>query len=197
MNTKTDLDTAVLHVVRLKGRASSAGIALAIPAEEEPALATLERLAEEGLVIHRTGRVGGWILTPAGRERSDQLVRDERDRLDLGALGGLYDERFLRLNREFKALCTRWQVARGDEAEFGRELERLHAENLTLLKRFGALADRLREGYEGRFRAAHLRFLGGDHNALLQPLTDSYHDVWLELHEDLLLVLDRRREEDD
>ena len=40
-----------------------------------------------------------------------------------------------------------------------------------------------------RLDDAAWRFVGGDHTALARPLARSYHDVWMELHEDFLVTL--------
>jgi len=45
----------------------------------------------------------------------------------------------------------------------------------------------------GRVIAALEAVQAGDHERLAAPLRDSYHDVWMELHQDLLLSLDRQR----
>ena len=47
--------------------------------------------------------------------------------------------------------------------------------------------------YSRRLDRAATRFVGGEHAALAQPLARSYHDVWMELHEDFLVTLDLNR----
>ena len=44
-----------------------------------------------------------------------------------------------------------------------------------------------------RFSTALERLRAGDTDAFTRPLTDSYHDVWMQLHEDLLLTMGRER----
>ena len=48
--------------------------------------------------------------------------------------------------------------------------------------------------YTGRLADAAARFAAGDPHALARPLARSYHDVWMELHEDFLVTLRRERD---
>lgn len=193
MTTTEEFDTAVLHSLRLKGRASTSSVAAAIGAPEDVTATLLEANAAKGLVLLRTGRISGWLLTPEGRANVGDRIDTEKSTVDTAIMGALYDDEFLKLNGQFKELCTHWQLKTGN-IEF--ELTRIHDANLVLLERFAASAPRFAR-YVPRFVAAYDRFNGGDTTALLQPMRDSYHDVWLELHEDLLILLDRQREEDD
>ncbi|MFS8099438.1 hypothetical protein LFM09_20140 [Lentzea alba] len=196
MTTTEEFDTAVLHSLRLKGRASTSSIAAAIGADEEIAAAVLEANAAKGLVLLRSGRISGWLLTPEGRTNIGERISIEKSTVDLAVMGALYDDEFLKLNGKFKELCTHWQLAGGKAEVVETELTTIHEANLILLERFGASAPRFTK-YVARFVSAYDRFRGGEAAALLQPMRESYHDVWLELHEDLLILLDRQREEDD
>ena len=115
-------------------------------------------------------------------------------------------EAFLPLNREVLQMCTDWQVRQGgaandhtDAAYDWAVIGRLDA----LDDRVGPLVRRLAESderfapYRERLRAARRRVADGEHDWLTSPRVDSYHTVWMELHEALLaaLGLERRREE--
>jgi hypothetical protein len=50
------------------------------------------------------------------------------------------------------------------------------------------------EWYRKRLDAALERLRGGQTMAFLSPLSDSYHDIWMELHQDLRLLLGPPRE---
>ena len=50
--------------------------------------------------------------------------------------------------------------------------------------------------YRERLDRALIRVDGGDHTMLAAPLTDSYHTVWFELHEDLLTTLGIERSQE-
>jgi hypothetical protein len=195
VSTEAELDAALLHSLRIKGRATESALAAAIPAAIDDVEAALRRGLAEDWFVSRGGRLAGWLLTPAGREQWARQHEAERAGCDIAGLESLYDNDFLGLNGEFKAMCTRWQLV-GDLASTTDELNRIHRDNLALLERFSVLLPRF-AGFAARFDAALARFTGGDSKALLQPLTDSYHDIWLELHEDLLLLLEKQREEND
>ncbi|MCE6993958.1 hypothetical protein LZG04_03900 [Saccharothrix sp. S26] len=193
MTTTEEFDTAVLYSLLLKGRASTSSIAAAIGATEDATATLLEASAAKGLVLLRTGRISGWLLTPEGRAHVGDRIDTEKSAVDRATMGALYDDEFLRLNSRFKELCTHWQLKGGNVES---ELTRIHEANLVLLERFTTSAPRFAR-YVPRFVGAYDRFSGGDATALLQPMRESYHDVWLELHEDLLILLDRQREEGD
>ena len=50
--------------------------------------------------------------------------------------------------------------------------------------------------YTARLQRAADLVAAGDHNYLASPRVDSYHGVWFELHEDLILLAGRTREEE-
>ena len=52
-------------------------------------------------------------------------------------------------------------------------------------------------GYRPRLRAARERVAEGASDWLTSPRIDSYHTVWMQLHEDLLLALGRDRASED
>jgi hypothetical protein len=189
--TRTAPETAVLHSLRVKGRATEAALAAATGLSDVDIADALRAGLGNGWFAQRTGRLAGWLLSPAGREAWTELNAGERAAIDLDALGGRYDTEFLVLNREFKDLCTRWQLETDASG-----LDRIDEALTGLLTLFADQLPRFAQ-YRPRFTAALRRFTEGDPKALLQPLTDSYHDIWLELHEDLLLLLDKQRDPDD
>ncbi|MGI8791662.1 MAG: MarR family transcriptional regulator [Acidimicrobiales bacterium] len=187
----------VLHALRLKGFADTDGIAdlTGLPVDGvERALKTADA---EGLAKFRDGRLSGWMLTPDGRALHATLLADEleksgaRSAIDSGYRG------FLALNDELKQICTDWQLREGDLNDHGDTaydrsvIDRLLALHVTVepvtdslgqsLARFGRYAPRL-------VRAARL-VDGGDHDWFTGVTIDSYHTVWFQLHEDLLVTL--------
>ena len=124
------------------------------------------------------------------------------------ALGsGAAYERFERINRELLRLFTDWQMmpAGGErvpndhsDPDYDRDivdrLGALHERALKPLERFQALDPRLGE-YIRRLESAYDKVLAGDHDWVSGARIDSYHTVWFELHEDLLRMLGREREE--
>lgn len=132
------------------------------------------------------------MLTGEGRERHSQLHPREVSEEQQEALEPAY-EAFLEPNRRFKALTTRWQTSGAtDTAPLLGELRALH-QNLGALLATATEAVPRMSFYLPRFEAALGRFAGGDLDALAKPMTGSYHDVWMELHEDLLVTLGHER----
>ncbi|WP_053761742.1 MULTISPECIES: hypothetical protein [Streptomyces] len=193
----------VLHLLVLKGMASADLLVAGTGHERDDVLAELEKLRADGLVTHMERR-GLWRVAPEGRQRhaalmDDDLADDARDRIRREY------ERFLPLNDRFKELCTRWQLRDGatndhrDAAYDGArvsELGAVHEQVVPILAhlaavrpRFGRCADRLARAL------TDLR--AGQHKAFTGVLCDSYHDVWMELHRDLLLTLGIEREDEE
>jgi hypothetical protein len=113
---------------------------------------------------------------------------------------------FRSLNRAVLQVCTDWQVRPGgalnDHADAAYDwsvLDRLEA----LDDRAGPLVRRLAgvdprfSPYHERLREARRRVVDGEREWLTSPRIDSYHTVWMELHEELLtaLGLERQTEE--
>jgi pyruvate,orthophosphate dikinase len=119
------------------------------------------------------------------------------------ALGALYTQ-FTGCNAELKQLAFGWQQREGevndhtdavyDQAILDR-LAGMHARFAPVLDRLIAVAPRLAP-YPLRFSAAMARIAAGDHAFLLRPVIDSYHTVWMELHEDLIGLAGRTRREE-
>ncbi len=199
---------AVLHHVRLKGFATLEGLAEETGLSIDDAGAALAAIEAAGLAENRTGRVPGYRLTAAGRDAQTQAAAAELgDPAVAAAIDGWY-RAFLTLNPELVATCTAWQV-RGttadavlggaalqlnDHADAGYDaavtdrLERVHARALPVctgltaqLPRFGRYAPRLATALD-KVRAGRTEWFAA-------PLIDSYHTVWMELHEDLLVTL--------
>jgi hypothetical protein len=182
---------AVLHALRVKGAATVEDVTR-ISAADDPA-SVLAMLVADGLAVrHDAGGRQYFTLTEAGAQR------DARAMLALSpggeTLAGLYDERFLALNRRFKELCASWQQ-QGESIELIEQAEEIHATLEQFLAAAAAHAPHL-ERYRVRLGASIDAFLDGDPSALMAPTGDSYHNTWFELHEDLLATLGRKRAEE-
>lgn len=173
--------------------AQAAGIA------GEQAEAMLRDLAERGWVRYRDGkRAQGWMLLGEGRAEAERLVASETEESGMSArIEGLYRS-FLVLDPELKQVCTDFQV-RDDQslndhsdpeydaaviarlAEINRRVQPIVAGLAEALDRYGH--------YGGRLDFAISRVSEGDINWFTKPSLDSYHEVWFELHEDLLVTL--------
>ena len=167
----------VLHEVRLRGVASL---------EESPSVV---RLVQVGFVVRS---VRGVRITPAGRAEHARLALIEPGSDAADAVRRAH-QRFLPLNRELLRICHDWQVAR-DWGVIDR-LRSLDERAGPVVSRLGRTVPRF-AGYRPRLRAAFVHVDEGDGEWLTSPKLDSYHTVWMQLHEDLLLALGTDRSEE-
>ncbi|MGH9035656.1 MAG: MarR family transcriptional regulator [Acidimicrobiia bacterium] len=162
----------------------------------------LERAGNDGLVVERTGRISGWILTPEGRAAHARLLADELAEHGCRPQVEVANEAFLALNEPFKEICTAWQLRPGGspndhgdlayDAGIVADLVALHPQAVAVTTGLATLLPRFAR-YEHDFTAALDRLRTGDPRALAAPLSGSYHDHWMELHQDLLSTLGRER----
>lgn len=179
-------DEQVLHELRVRGTAADDGDAAA-------------RLVDAGFAIRRREVL---MLTPAGRAEADLRFRLAGE--DGAAVQSAYD-RFLPLNRGLIQICSDWQVRAGgvpnDHKDPGYDwavIDRLVAHDEQtgpVVRSLGRQVSRFAQ-YRDRLRGARRRVEADEHDWLLSPRIDSYHTVWMQLHEDLLLGLGLNRAEE-
>jgi hypothetical protein len=178
-----------LHEVRLRRVSVAEGV-------------YVRRLTEIGLVT-RASR--GVRVTSEGRDAHAAWARlAPGSDAEAGAQRAY--ERFLPLNRELLRVCSAWQVRPGGVPNDHLDLRY----DWSIIDRLRALDERAAPpinriarmhprfaSYRPRLRAALARIDDGDFEWLTSPRCDSYHTVWMQLHEDLLLALgiDRSAEE--
>jgi hypothetical protein len=115
-------------------------------------------------------------------------------------------EAFLPVNRRLRDVCTAWQC-RPDgspndhadaayDAEVRDRLEDVHEAVLPVLDRLATVVPGFGR-YPQRLAAALDRLDDGEPAWLASPVLDSYHTVWMQLHQELLLCLGISREEDE
>jgi len=183
-------ELAVLQAVRLKGRIS----------RDELGSELVDEVVAAGLLID-----GPMVrLSPEGRVRLDELLTNERSSADTGLVAAAYDE-FRPINAEFKAVVTDWQLRDGqpnahddpdyDAAVLAR-LDDVHRRVLPVVNNVSAELPRL-GSYSTKLAAALDRVHAGDTQWLSRPLIDSYHTVWFELHEELILAAGKTRKAED
>jgi hypothetical protein len=163
------------------------------------------RAERSGWIRHRDGMAAGWSLTPEGRRIGADRLRAELDAVGAGSEVQACYQGFLPLNAELLAVCTEWQtvVVAGEHVPNDHtdpERDAAVLERLTVLHRrarpvLDALADALDrfEGYVPRLDRAHDHVLAGRTEWITKPTVDSYHGIWFELHEHLLVTLGRER----
>lgn len=190
-------ELAVLQAVRLKGRVSRADLAATLGESTDDVVGTVERLTKSGLLIDGPPL----RVSPDGRVRLDELLADERRDVDTAALADTYTD-FRAVNAEFKALVTDWQLKDGspnthDDAAYDAEvlgrLDDVHRRVTPIVTAAAAQVPRLSH-YSTKLQAALDNVHGGDTAWLSRPLIDSYHTVWFELHEELIVAAGLTRE---
>lgn len=190
MNGDTDPEArALLHGLRLRGMMS---------AVEERAAVTL---VAGGLAV----RKGSFLaLTSRGRETADARARLAEGSDEETAARRAY-ESFVPLNCELLQVTTDWQVRPGnvpndhdDQAYDWCVIDRLKALDeraAPIVRRLARAVERF-GGYRDRLRAALARVEDDEPDWFASPRCDSYHTVWMQLHEDLLLALGLERAEE-
>ena len=190
--------TAVLQMVRLKGRVNASMLTDSLGLTQDAAQNQIAAWLAAGAIQDAKGQ---YRMTPAGREQLAARIEQERAVVHQDELHAAYD-RFHELNSEFKALVTDWQVRAGQpndhadaayDAKIMERLAGLDARWQPLLKQMLAIAPRLTP-YPTRFAVALQRVRAGDSAWFARPILDSYHTVWFELHEDLMGLLGLSRE---
>jgi hypothetical protein len=162
----------------------------------------LDELASSGHVEHRAGGpLTGWSLTPAGRAEHARLLRRELDLTGARPVIATAYRRFRELNPRVLELTSRWQVRRiagrlvrndhtdpGYDAAVLDELADVHERAVPLCDDLAASLQRYRR-YRPELDSALARARAGDGDHVAKPVLRSYHTVWFELHEDLLVTL--------
>jgi hypothetical protein len=195
----------ILCALRIKGVAGDDALCAITGLAPATVGLCIAELSESGLVVRRTGRFAGLALTPPGRERFEGTLRAELSMVGRGdELRAIYS-RFTPLNETFKLACTAWQVRDLDtqllndhkdaayDAEVLQRLGQVHEMVTPIVGDLAGILSRF-ERYGVRLLDALQRVRTGDADAFTRPMSESYHDVWMELHEDLLLTLGMERD---
>jgi pyruvate,orthophosphate dikinase len=190
-----------IHAVGIKGMAPAEAVAIALLSTPDVVRPLLDRLVDEGFAVTVAG---AYRLTDAGRSRRAQLLAAEQNALGaeraLAALDG-----FLALDQRVKGAVTDWQVRPSEgepvlndhsDPDYDRailaRLAGLHAEAAAWIPPL-EMAWRRARRYRVRLDGAMERVLDGDHRYVASPRVDSYHGIWFELHEELILLAGHTR----
>ena len=191
------IELKVLQAVRLKGRIAPADIAATVGDEPMTVADAVRAATETGLLSEgKTVR-----LSPEGRARLNELLAAERKDADHVAISDAYDK-FRSVNADFKALVADWQLKSGepnphdDQAYDSAVLDRLVDVHERVTPVTAAVASQLPRlaRYSEKLDAALAKVESGDTTWLTRPIVDSYHTVWFELHEELILAAGLTRE---
>jgi hypothetical protein len=186
----------VIHALCVKQVAAVPELVALTSMDQEALERQLALLEHAGEAIFRT-RHELWQPTPDGAARHKHRLADELTRNpEADHLRQAYDE-FLPLNVALKEQCGNWQLRNGSPNEhddvaydtgvldglgvIDQKAGHILAAMTAALPRLGGYRPRLEEVY-GRLRQ-------GDADAFTGVSCGSYHDIWMELHQDLILTL--------
>jgi len=192
---------SLLRVTAIKGFALPEGLADAVLSTADDVRAVVEQLVLGGFV---EPSAGAYKLTDAGRARADEAVAGERDAWGVDAATAALDA-FLDIDHRVKDVVTAWQmrdpqtINDHSDADYDTSvLDRLaaiHADATAWLQAIEPNIPRFRD-YGVRLSRALDAARGGDGRYVASPRVDSYHGIWFELHEDLIQLAGRTREQE-
>ena len=200
----TTLIHLVMHAAAIKrnGRAEAISSILGLDVR------TISKTLEKGVSMGRLVEVDNtYLLSPAGRmildseySRFCDEVRSNTEFLEMY-------EKFEAINRELKQLITEWQTIKvgsqlipndhSDSDYDEKIIDRLgviHDKFEPTLDRMALTVKRF-STYRAKLMNALEKSEDGEVEWVSDAQTESYHTVWFELHEDLLRLLGRIREE--
>lgn len=199
---REELRFEVLKMVTLKKMATVPAVAEASGVSLKDAEIAVEELAASGDVISTGGHV---MVTSTGEAR----VRAYADRR-YGSLRGdpavqRWSARFDSINHRFLETVSAWQTTpvedvpndHSDPDYDARVISRLEAVIVRMNQLLEQLSDKVPRmaRYKHRLEAALEKIDAGDERYVSDPDVDSAHTIWFEMHEAVLLVLGRDREE--
>ncbi len=182
-----------MHALRIKGFAKVEVVAEVADLDPDVVSDVLHALAADDLAAFREAR-SLWQLTPAGRSAHGAALGAAAADGARTLSGACAD--FLKLNERFKELCGQWQMRDGqpndhDDPAYDRgvvdQLAALHDDTRPVLSALTEALPRLGP-YSRRLERTCRRVLEGENNMFTGVMCGSYHDVWMELHEDLILT---------
>ena len=194
----------VLHAAAIKRHAPAAAIAALAGVRVDQAQAQLDTLVATGRAMEAKG---GYALTPlAGVALQARYAGHFASLREDAGFCGAY-EGFERINNTLKQIITDWQTLdvggqkvandHSDKAHDAAVIDRLgglHEQAEPILTKLAAGLPRLKY-YGDKLLAAVEAAEDGDREWVSDIRRDSYHTVWFELHEELLRIMGREREE--
>jgi pyruvate,orthophosphate dikinase len=201
VGTQTVGTDDALRALTVKGNGDAAAIATALGCSSDRAADLLTTLVSAG---QAEPWQGVFRITEHGKQDGLALLRADADgwgsQNAVAALDG-----FGAFNAKLKSIATDWQAkgpgvfndhtdAAYDAAVLAR-LGDLHAAVATWLEPLITALPRLAR-YRARLDAAAAAVVAGNGKYIANPKVDSYHNIWFELHEDLIYLAGRTRAEE-
>ena len=202
MAHQSDPAFRAFHALRIKGFAKADMVADIADIPLAEAESHLKSLLERELAMFREARAL-WQITPAGKEAHREALAADTPAEVTAALHAPY-EKFLVINTSFKELCGEWQLRDGQpndhsDAKYDAgvidKLVAMKNDSVPIVAAMGDILGRIAP-YVPRLESTSQRVVAGEHNMFTGVMCGSYHDVWMELHEDLILTqgIDRAAE---
>lgn len=157
---------------------------------------TLEALVVMGLIVSD----GLVTATPAGMAALESWYATDRQYVAPAEQQDLLDD-FKPLDRQVKRLASAWQNAVEQDnwdlrLKCVEDLQSHHEAASEYLERATTIIHRF-ENFKVRLDSTMNRILDGEMDYFVGVRCDSYHTVWFQLHEDLLRLFQKQREDDD
>lgn len=194
----------VMHGLAIKKSGTPEAIAGIVGLDTDDVRGVLAKLVEAKRCVEAQGK---YLLTPPARMALDsdysRLYGDLRG--DAAFKAGY--EGFERINNPLKQLITDWQTVpvggervpndHSNEDYDGKIIDRLgelHERAEAVLNQLAAVLPRM-SIYREKLLAALEKAEDGEIEWVSDAKIESYHTLWFELHEDLLRLMGREREE--
>jgi len=194
----------VLHGLAIKKHATPEAVAGVLGLDVNVVRATLGKLVETKRVVEAQGK---YLLAPAARMALDMEYAPLYGDLRANAAFASGYEDFERLNTTLKQLITEWQTVdvrghrvqndHGNKDYDDRLIDRLgnlHERAELALDRLASALPRF-SIYRDKLGAALEKAENGEIAWVSDAKIESYHTLWFELHEDLLRLMRRERDE--
>jgi pyruvate,orthophosphate dikinase len=193
---------AALRILAIKGYVAPEALAAAVPGSTtDDAAGVLDGLVADGLAELAAG---SFRLTADGKAMGRELLEADAAAWGPDRAEAALDA-FLQLDGRVKTIATAWQMRDVDgapvfndhtdaayDAGVLADLAAVHVGAMALLARVADELPRL-AAYGVRLEAANAAAQAGDGRYMASPRVDSYHGIWFELHEDLILLAGRNR----
>jgi pyruvate,orthophosphate dikinase len=196
----TDAET-LIACLYIKGFGKTEALSEALGEPAEAVEAVLTELVASG---HAEQTRVGARLSAQGKVLAQERLAAERASVDHVRLEEEYG-RFTKLNADFKALVTDWQMREVDgkrtlndhkdeiyDTEVLSRFAALHALTAALIEDISVYAPRV-GAYKRRLASALVKIEAKDPRYVTAPDRDSYHTVWFELHQHLINLLGTTR----
>lgn len=199
-----DIGLLVLHGLAVKKAGTAEDVSTVLGEDVVTVQQALDGAQSQGDVV---GAKGMFMPTSSGRARLEgaygEAFSEVRDDEEFTSAA----DRFETVNRKLLALLTRWQSV----PRAGTTVPNDHSDpayDTAIIDELGELHERAEKvlvllssripryaAYQRRLDGAYDAALSGALDFVSGVKVDSYHTIWHELHEDLLRVLGRTRQE--